>query len=368
MNQNKKTNIAILGNGQLASMLADCADKLSLTTQAFPLPKTDASGLISQKEIDYWLEVLQPFDVVTFEIENIALDLLKALETVTLVRPAVTALEVAQDRLKEKTLCSQLEIPTNQYLAVSSYNDLLLAVEKLGLPLVIKTRRFGYDGKGQYVIKDRKDIEPAWQALSGASHLIAEQFVPFDFEVSQVATRDKNGQIVFYPLVRNEHRDGILRESFVLSDKQSLSLDAQTIAKKLLDHFDYIGTFAIEFFVKDNQLLVNEIAPRVHNSGHWSINGASVSQFENHLRAISDLSLVQPQLVAPFIMMVNLIGEELPDNWPTVEGVYPKSYGKSLRENRKMGHVNVVGHSKDELKLRLNDIYQQIQAMACLDI
>ncbi|TNF69580.1 MAG: 5-(carboxyamino)imidazole ribonucleotide synthase [Gammaproteobacteria bacterium] len=366
MSQIKKNNIAILGNGQLASMLSDCADRLSLKTTAFPLLKLDKKGQIEASEIHYWVEQLKSFDVVTFEIENLPVELLKSLEKVTSVRPAIKALEVAQDRLKEKSLCTELVIPTNRYMAVSSYDDLKLAVESLGLPLVIKTRRFGYDGKGQFVIKDKNEIEQAWQALKDAQNLIAEQFVPFDYEVSQVATRDVKGDIVYYPLVRNEHRAGILRESFVLSDQQTLMIKAQKIAEKLLNHFNYVGTFAIEFFVQGDELLVNEMAPRVHNSGHWSINGATASQFENHLRAVSGLELVKPKLVAPFIMMVNLIGEDVPINWQIAEGIYPKTYGKSLRENRKMGHINVIGSSKEELKLRLNVIYQQIQAEACL--
>ncbi|MCF6808108.1 5-(carboxyamino)imidazole ribonucleotide synthase [Thiotrichales bacterium 19S9-12] len=359
-------NIAILGNGQLAQMLSDNAEKLNVSTTSFPLPKTDRQGNIEQAEIDFWLNKLKDYDAITYEIENIPVELLEKLNQFVPVNPSIKALETAQDRLKEKKLCNTLNVPTNRFMAIKSLEDLESATELLGLPLVLKTCRFGYDGKGQFVLKEIADIQKAWALLGEAGPLIAEAFVDFEFEVSQVSTRNKNGEIIYYPLVRNEHRDGILRESYVLPNQDELSMQAKSIARVFLEYFDYVGTFAIELFARNGVLLVNEMAPRVHNSGHWSINGSTVSQFENHLRAVSDQNLVQPELVSPYAMMINLIGEDVPENWRNQDGIYARSYGKSLRENRKMGHINITADSKEELNQRLNAAYDQLAAQPCL--
>lgn len=357
----KFSNIAILGNGQLAMMLSESAQKLAVKTTSFSLPKIDKLGLANEDEINHWRTELKDFDALTYEIENIPVNLLKQLEVQLPVMPAIAALETAQDRLKEKELATKLHLPTNRYAAVSSLELLYEASEKLGFPLVLKTRRFGYDGKGQSIIKNKNEIETAWNNLKEAEYLIAEAFVDFDYEVSQIASRDQSGAIVFYPLTQNIHRDGILRESFVLSDKKELSLKAQKIASQLLEHFQYVGTLAIEFFVKDQSLFINEMAPRVHNSGHWSIQGATVSQFENHLRAVSGLNIIEPKVTAPYVMMINLIGEDVPEGLADISGVYPYSYGKTLRANRKMGHINIISQTKEAHIERIKQVYSKLQ-------
>ncbi|WP_119328298.1 5-(carboxyamino)imidazole ribonucleotide synthase [Cysteiniphilum halobium] len=357
--------IAILGNGQLAQMLIESAEDLDVSIDTYPLPVIDRYGKSTPEEINLWQEKLQHYDVVTYESENISVNLLQAVSQKTRIFPAIKVLSVAQDRLLEKDNFKQLEINTNNYMRVDSFSELQKAAKLLSLPFIIKTRRFGYDGKGQYVIKTSECLEKAWEAL-GEYSLIAESFVPFDYEVSQIASRDQFGHIAFYPLVRNEHRDGILRETHVLIKRNELCLDAQEAVKHLLEYFDYVGTFAVEFFVKNNQLFANEMAPRVHNSGHWSINGANVSQFENHMRAISGESVVDIKTLAQHILMINLIAEDVPDIQLPVNS-YAKSYGKSLRAGRKMGHINIVDNELETFINSVKMIYQNIKAKPCLE-
>lgn len=357
--------IAILGNGQLAQMLIESAKDLNVSIDTYPLPAIDRYGQSATEEINLWQEKLQDYDVVTYEIENISVDLLQAVAKKTCIFPAIDALSVAQDRLLEKEGFKALKIHTNDYMAVDSFAELEKAAKVLDLPFIIKTRRFGYDGKGQYVVKTLKCLEKAWVAL-GEHPLIAESFVPFDYEVSQIASRDQFGHIAFYPLVRNEHRDGVLRETHVLVERNELSIDAQEAVKRLLEYFDYVGTFAIEFFVKHNQLFANEMAPRVHNSGHWSINGANVSQFENHMRAISGESVVDIKTLAQHILMINLIAEDVPNICLPIN-TYAKSYGKVLRAGRKMGHINLLDNELETFINSVNMIYQNIKAKPCLE-
>ncbi|MDA0911998.1 MAG: 5-(carboxyamino)imidazole ribonucleotide synthase [Proteobacteria bacterium] len=357
--------IAILGNGQLAQMMIDSAKDLNVSIDTYPLPEIDRYGKSTPEEINRWQDKLQHYDVVTYEIENISVDLLQTVSQKTRVFPTIEVLSVAQDRLLEKDNFKRLDINTNDYMAVDSFAELQKAAKLLSLPFIIKTRRFGYDGKGQYVIKTPECLEKAWEAL-GEHPLIAESFVLFDYEVSQIASRDQFGRIAFYPLVRNEHRDGILRETHVLMEKNELSVDAQEAVKRLLEHFDYVGTFAIEFFVKNNQLFANEMAPRVHNSGHWSINGANVSQFENHMRAICGENVADIKTLAQHILMINLIAEDVPDIQLPVNS-HAKSYGKSLRAGRKMGHINIVDNELETFINSVNMIYQNIKAKPCLE-
>lgn len=365
----KRFQLAILGDGQLATMLKESAENLNVDIKIFPLPKINNEGEISQDETKNWIKDLAYFDAVTFEIENIPVNFLREIEKTVRISPSIYALEVAQDRLKEKNLCDQLSIPTNNYFACESLNDLNSASLQLDFPFILKTRRFGYDGKGQFVIKNNNEIKEAWDELKNAKYLIAESFVSFDFEVSQIATRNQNGEIVYYPLVRNEHREGILRETHVLDFPNNLVLEAKETIKTILEHFNYIGTLAVEFFVKENQLFVNEMAPRVHNSGHWSINGTQASQFENHIRAVCGFDLGSSQTIAKNMMMINLIGEDVPESLQVERlGVYSKSYHKGLRENRKMGHINIVSNDINDFKEKVDLIYEEINAKPCLSI
>lgn len=358
--------IAILGNGQLAAMMHDVSVKLGLLTIDFPLPEINKDGSCPHSEISSWVKKLKNFDVVTYEIENIPVSLLEAVNDVVPVYPSIPALASSQDRLIEKTTFTKLDIQTNAFMSISRQVDFIKAAQKFGYPFIIKTRRFGYDGKGQYVLKSEDDISKAWSVL-GEHALIAESFVKFDYEVSQIASRSQSGKIVYYPLVRNEHREGILRETHVLAMSDTLSRKAQAAIEKVLNHFDYVGILAMEFFVVDDALYVNEMAPRVHNSGHWSIDGAVTSQFENHLRAVAGQALGETNPTHTYTMMINLIGEDVLDNRLShLQGVTVKSYGKSLRKNRKMGHINIVSDSEKVFKETVTKVYQKIEATPCL--
>ena len=358
--------IAILGNGQLARMLEESAVGMNVCINSYPLPQIDHNGDTSPEGILYWKDKLSAYDVVTYEIENISVRLLEEINEVTNVYPAINALKVSQDRLLEKEMFSNLGIQTNQFIKINSLESLHRISHKLGFPFILKTRRFGYDGKGQYLIKASSDIINAWDLL-GKQDLIAESFVNFDFEVAQIATRDKKGHIVFYPLVRNEHRDGILRETYVLKSESIISKKAKDVASQILRHFDYIGTLAIEFFVVHDELYINEMAPRVHNSGHWSIDGSITSQFKNHILSISDMNLGSSTEVHPYITMINLIGEDILDNrFKALAGVFLKSYGKEIRPGRKMGHINIVSDNINIHENTLNKVYKELGAARIL--
>ncbi len=229
-------------------------------------------------------------DVITYEFENVPVAALQELGETVPIYPPLQALRQAQDRLDEKRLFERLKIPLPAYRAVDSSTDLVAAAESLGLPLVLKTRRLGYDGKGQCVIHSASDIEAAWHALGGSA-LIAEQWVPFDYEVSSIGVRSSGGETGIYALSQNTHVNGILRTTQSPVEAPRLIAKAEKYMRLLLTELDYVGVLALELFVKDDQLLANEFAPRVHNSGHWTIEGADTSQFENHLRAIMGLPL-----------------------------------------------------------------------------
>jgi len=343
--------IGILGGGQLAKMLSEAAAELHLRTICVDSnPEACASGVthIINAEFDD-LVALENFakqcDVITFENENIPLETIRFLKQFCPVYPDETVLSLTQDRLLEKELFTTLNIPTNNFIAVNTLNALYAAVEKVGLPCLIKTRRFGYDGKGQYLIKNNADINLAWQELS-VQPLILESFVALETEVSMIATRNLQGKIVYYPLTENYHKNGVLRLSQAPFLRPSLEKDAKNYMEKVLTHFNYVGTLAIEFFVANNQLLANEIAPRVHNSGHWTIEGAVTSQFENHLRAIAGLPLGLADAVG-YSAMLNCLGT-LPEleKILAINYVHYHVYGKTELPNRKIGHVTVNSPTK----------------------
>ena len=219
------------------------------------------------------------------------------------------------------------------------------AVDALGLPCVVKTRRFGYDGKGQFVIRERSDIDDAWQALGGQP-LIAEQWVPFDYEISCIGARNVDGDIAIYPLARNVHVGGILHTSRSPVEAPGLAERAETYVRRLLSHLDYVGVLALELFVWDDDLLANEFAPRVHNSGHWSIEGSATSQFENHLRAVMNRPLGSTESIG-HAGMINLIGE-IPDAARKLDNGVLHDYGKSPRPGRKLGHITVTAETAGE--------------------
>lgn len=340
--------IGIIGAGQLGQMLGYAARDLDVECRFVDpsdTPPAADCGEVIQKPFDdaeALAELAATCDVVTYEFENVPVEALHKIEAKVPVYPPAAALRHAQDRLDEKRLFDQLDIPLPGYRTIDSREDIVTAVDQLGLPLVIKTRRLGYDGKGQFIIRDRNDIDDAWKAL-GANSLIAEQWVNFDYEVSAIGARNVDGDVVIYPLSRNVHEDGILRTSRSPIDAPELTERAETYVRRLLGHLDYVGVLALELFVCDNDLMANEFAPRVHNSGHWTIEGAATSQFENHLRAVMNKPLGSTASVG-HAGMINLIGN-IPDSVRSLEHGVLHDYGKAPRPGRKLGHITVTAET-----------------------
>jgi len=339
-------------------MLALAGYPLGLQFRFFdPTPNAPAGQLAEQIVADYADQAaLERFargaDVVTYEFENVPVETAQWLEQFAPVYPPPAALHTAQDRLNEKTLFQQLGLLTPPFAPVNTAQELQAAVEKIGLPAVLKTRRLGYDGKGQFVLKTPEDLAAAWQTLGGAP-LVLESFVAFEREISVLAVRNREGATAFYPLVENQHAEGILRLSQPSGNSSLLQFSAEEFAQRILNSLNYVGLLAIEFFEKDGQLLANEMAPRVHNSGHWTIEGAETSQFENHLRAVLGWPL-GPTHLRGHAAMLNLIGE-LPDveQILAIPNAHLHLYGKTPRAGRKLGHITVREPEKEMMQSKL---------------
>jgi 5-(carboxyamino)imidazole ribonucleotide synthase len=351
----------VIGAGQLGQMLGIAAGKLGIETVFLdPSDNPPASGeghVIRQPfdSADGLAQLVKAADVITYEFENVPVDALQAVAGKVPVYPPAEALRNAQDRFLEKSLFERLGIPLAGYCPVSNRDELERATGFLGFPFVLKTRTLGYDGKGQAVVRNTTDKDAAWQKL-GKVPLIAEQFVNFEYEVSIIGARNQHGTCVVYPLTENRHRDGILRVSRAPCRSTELGDVAASHLVKLLQHLDYVGVLALEFFVQDGKLLANEFAPRVHNSGHWTIEGAATSQFSNHVRAVMDLPLGDAS-AAGCAGMVNLIGT-IPAN-PGAGGDFPyflHDYGKAARPGRKLGHITVLAGDMAALDRRIADI------------
>ncbi|GAB4351273.1 MAG: 5-(carboxyamino)imidazole ribonucleotide synthase [Gammaproteobacteria bacterium] len=284
-------------------------------------------------------------DVVTYEFENVPVELVESLERQTRVHPSSLALRVGRDRLLEKGRFRELEIPTAEFAPVDGLDDLKAAVEEIGFPAILKTRTQGYDGKGQVVLRRPEALPDAWRQVSEVP-CIVEAMVPFERELSIIAARARGGDRVFYPLSENHHREGILRLSLSLRD-DPLQSRAEQLIGRLLESLDYVGVLALELFQVGGELYANEMAPRVHNTGHWTIEGARTSQFENHLRAVAGLPLGSTETLAT-AAMVNLIGR-LPgeEEIRAVTGAIPHFYGKAERPGRKVGHVTLIEGEPD---------------------
>ena len=342
--------VGIIGAGQLGQMLGFAGRSLGITCRfldpADAPPAADAGEVIRRPfdDAEALAELAASCDVITYEFENVPVEALLRIADRVSVFPPPEALRSAQDRLDEKRLFDELQIPLPRYRAVDTLDDLRAAVDSIGLPLVLKTRRFGYDGKGQYVLKTGKDIDDAWRKLGGAA-LIAEEWLDFDYEVSAIGVRSPGGESAIYPLTRNEHAAGILRRSRAPVDAPDLAEKAESYINALLARLDYVGVLALELFVVGDRLLANEFAPRVHNSGHWTIEGAETSQFENHLRAVTNQPL-GPTACRGHAGMLNLIGS-IPEaaRQLAIPGCQLHDYGKSPREGRKLGHITVVADS-----------------------
>jgi len=355
--------IGIIGAGQLGQMLGYAARDLDMQCVFIDpsvSPPAAACGEVIEAAFDdasALARLAESCDVVTYEFENVPVAALAEIASRVPVYPPPAALQHAQDRLAEKQLFRRLDIPLPAFQRVDSKADLETAAETIGLPLVLKTRRFGYDGKGQFVVRTAADINTAWQALGGVA-LIAEQWVNFDYEVSAIGARNPDGNIISYPLTQNQHVDGILHSSRAPLADEALTLLAEQYLRRLLKELDYVGVLALELFVAGDQLLANEFAPRVHNSGHWSIEGAQPSQFTAHLLAISNASLETPQ-VQGHAGMLNLLGE-IPQAVRALKCGVLHDYGKAARPGRKLGHYTVIANTSAERDRLLAEIEQNV--------
>jgi 5-(carboxyamino)imidazole ribonucleotide synthase len=343
--------IGVLGGGQLGRMLA-LAGIPHGHTFVFLEPGGEAVrglGEVIVAPADHTpslARLVSRADVVTYEFENVPVSAAHFVAARRPVHPPPDALGASQDRLVEKRFFRELGIPTPEFVPIDTRAALDQAVATLGLPALLKTRRFGYDGKGQRMLRAPVDLGPAWTAL-GEAPLVVEAFVPFERELSILAVRAQDGYVAFYPLVENVHRGGILRRSLAPAPgvTPALQTKAEGYARRVLERLRYVGVLAIELFQVGEELLANEMAPRVHNSGHWTIEGAETSQFENHLRAITGAPLGSTA-VRGAVAMVNLIGT-IPDPSAVlaVPGAHLHLYDKDPKPGRKLGHVTLVGES-----------------------
>jgi len=361
-----RSRIGIVGAGQLGRMLALSAYPLGLSS-LFLDRSPDAPGAqvapILLGELDdpaRLAELAAKCDVLTFDWENVDGAGLAPLLHGTRIRPPLAALEVSQDRLHEKALFSALKIPVAAHAAVDSSDDLERAVRRLGARGILKTRRLGYDGKGQFALQGARDIAEAWGRM-GQRGLIYEKFQDFSREVSIIGARSATGHIVYYPLTANAHAGGVLRYSVAPFANARLERLARRYLKRVMEKLHYVGILTLEFFVVGGRLVANEMAPRVHNSGHWTIEGCVTSQFENHIRAICDLPLGSTRAVG-HAAMVNFLG-----NMPAIEGLLRldgatvHDYGKAPRPGRKLGHCTIIERTARERNEMLKKALQLIE-------
>jgi 5-(carboxyamino)imidazole ribonucleotide synthase len=353
------TTVGILGGGQLARMLALSGAPLGLRFLVLDtVSDACAAQFVPSMQADYRDEdALSAFaaqvDVATFDFENVPAESARWLSQRIPVFPSARALSVAQDRLAEKSLFRELGIGVPEFADIASRADLDAALSRLGAPAILKTRRLGYDGKGQFRIRDLGDADAAWAALGAQAPsvgLILEAFVPFDRELSVVAVRGRDGEFRTWPLTENWHEQGVLAASLAPAQAdEALARQAVDCARRVAEALDYVGVFALELFVRGGELMANEMAPRVHNSGHWSIEGAETSQFENHLRAVLGLPLGDTRMLG-HACMLNWIGE-LPAAAPVLSeaGGHWHDYGKSSRPGRKVGHATFRADTQAEL-------------------
>jgi len=359
-------HVGIVGAGQLGRMLALSGYPIGvrclfLDRSADTPGAQVAESLIGDlQDAALLAELASRSDVVTFDWENISGSALEPLEKVTQVRPPRAALEVSQDRLAEKALFTRLKIPVAAHCAIDSREELIRATHKIGLPGVLKTRRLGYDGKGQFVLRAPGDVDRAWAAI-GTTGLIYEKFQDFSRELSLVGARSASGQTVFYPLSCNTHGGGILRYSTAPFSNVRLEKSARLYMKRVMNTLDYIGVLTLEFFVVQGSLIANEMAPRVHNSGHWTIEGCVTSQFENHLRAVCDMPLGSTRALG-HTAMINFLGQ-MPDRERllAIDGLAYHDYGKTPRPGRKLGHCTILKRLPKDRNTALSNTLKLIE-------
>ena len=370
MSERRQPVVGILGGGQLARMLALAAAPLGIKALVVDGSADACAGQVAPLVVADWTDyvALEAFarqvDVVTFDFENVPAETAHWLAERVAVFPVPRALAVAQDRLAEKTLFRECGLPTPDFMTVDTREQLDQALAGVGAPAILKTRRLGYDGKGQFRLASVADADAAWAALGAQASLhglILEAFVPFERELSVIAVRGRDGDFRTWPLTRNWHTDGVLAMSLAPAPAiDQLQQRATALARTLAERLDYVGVFALELFVRDGELLGNEMAPRVHNSGHWTIEGAHTSQFENHVRAVLGLPLGDTG-VRGVSAMFNWIGD-LPDAAPVLTTVdaHWHDYGKQARPGRKVGHATVCGMDAAILAERVSGLAESL--------
>jgi len=358
------TTVGILGGGQLARMLALSGAPLGLRFLVMDNSADACAGQFAPMVVgDYrdeaaLAEFASRIDVATFDFENVPAESAEWLAARVPVFPSPRALAIAQDRLAEKSLFRDLGIAVPPFAVVDSRADLDTALAEVGAPSILKTRRLGYDGKGQFRLRTRDDGDAAWEALGDNNHgLILEAFVPFERELSVLAVRGRDGGFRTWPLTENRHEHGVLSTSLApASVEPGIAAQALDHARRIGEALDYVGVFALELFLRDGTLLANEMAPRVHNSGHWTIEGSETSQFQNHLRAVLGLPLGDTRMLG-HACMLNWIGA-MPDASVVLAeaGGHWHDYGKSAREGRKVGHATLRADSTAELATALDGV------------
>lgn len=359
-------NILVLGAGQLARMMSLAGTPLNLVTLAYDSSSANVIDPVSFKQYDMSLqEAIIWADSITAEFEHIPLDVLALCQSSNKFYPGAEAIATGGDRAKEKALLDNANVPSAPHRLITERLHFDEALKSLGYPLVLKTCQAGYDGKGQWRVKEDSKVEQIWSEMSeflsrGSDQqphaILAEQMINFDREVSIIGARGKNGEVKIYPLTENQHTNGVLTLSVAGKEKSDIQSQAEEAFTKIANALNYVGVLAVEFFDVEGDLLVNEIAPRVHNSGHWSQQGAHASQFENHMRAIAGLPLGSTALLRP-TAMINVLGEkEIPMQVLAVSDVTSHWYGKSPKPGRKMGHINVSGNTLHELGEKLAEL------------
>ncbi len=356
--------VLVLGAGQLARMMALATKPLNIDVRAYDVGSDKVvNPLATENVYGNLADGIAFADVITAEFEHINHDVLATCESSGKLFPSSTAIKTGGDRRLEKSLLEQAKVANAKHKIVSNKIDFDGAISTLTLPIIFKSALEGYDGKGQWRLKEQSQADAIWTDIEafiadskGKQAVIAEQMVPFDREVSMVGVRNKSGQTVAYPLTENHHYNGVLSVSLALDEHQTLQTQATEAFNKIANALDYVGVLAIEFFQVGDTLLVNEIAPRVHNSGHWTQQGADTCQFENHIRAVCNLPLGSTDLVRP-TAMINILGtDQVSNDILAIPSVTIHWYGKTKRAGRKMGHINVSGRDKSELIARLTKL------------
>ena len=363
--------VLVLGAGQLARMMALAGAPLNISISAYDVNSDNIVHPLTQQNLGKGLaNAIADADVVTAEFEHIPLPVLAQCQQSGKFLPGDTAIKAGGDRRLEKQLLDAAGVRSAAYHIVNSEADFNAAISKLGLPLVFKSALAGYDGKGQWRLKQAEQAAVLWQEISAFlaadsnQAIVAEQFIPFQREVSLIGARNRKGEVQVYPITENHHVNGVLSVSLAVAGNQQLQQQAQQMFTAVANQLNYVGVLAIEFFDVNGELLVNEIAPRVHNSGHWTQQGADVCQFEQHLRAVCSLPLGSTALVRPSLM-VNILGEDtVPEGILAIPGLHLHWYGKTKRAGRKMGHINLSGATTTELKARFETLMSLLPEQA----